>query len=101
MRKWVVGALLAAVDRRRGSDAERSSSAPPAPQLTKITLQLKWVPQAQFAGYYAASLKGFYKAAGLDVTLKNGGPNIIPETGRRIRPGAVRRRLAAEPARRA
>ena len=50
-----------------------------APKLTNITLQLKWVPQAQFAGYYAASLKGFYKAEGLNVTLKNGGPNIIPE----------------------
>ena len=37
------------------------------------------MPQAQFAGYYAASLKGFYKDAGLNVTLKNGGPNIIPE----------------------
>src|SRR6185437_461093 len=49
------------------------------PQLTKVTLQLKWVPQAQFAGYYAAEQLGYYKAAGLDVTLKNGGPDIIPE----------------------
>ena len=48
-------------------------------QLTKITLQLKWVTQAQFAGYYAAKAKGYYKAAGLDVTIKPGGPNIIPE----------------------
>jgi NitT/TauT family transport system substrate-binding protein len=47
--------------------------------MTKVTLQLKWVPQAQFAGYYAAQDLGYYKAAGLDVTLKNGGPNIIPE----------------------
>ncbi len=56
-----------------------STRASAAPKLTNITLQLKWVPQAQFAGYYAASLKGFYKDAGLNVTLKNGGPNIIPE----------------------
>jgi NitT/TauT family transport system substrate-binding protein len=48
-------------------------------KLTKITLQLKWVTQAQFAGYYAAKAKGYYKAAGLDVTIKPGGPNIIPE----------------------
>jgi NitT/TauT family transport system substrate-binding protein len=60
--------------------AGTASASPKAAKLTKVTIQLKWVPQAQFAGYYAASLKGFYKAQGLDVTLKNGGPNIIPET---------------------
>jgi NitT/TauT family transport system substrate-binding protein len=48
-------------------------------QLTKVTLQSKWVVQAQFAGYYAAKAKGFYKQAGLDVTIKAGGPDIIPE----------------------
>jgi NitT/TauT family transport system substrate-binding protein len=79
MRKWVVGALLVAAVAASAA-AGTSTRASAAPKLTKITLQLKWVPQAQFAGYYAASLKGFYKAAGLDVTLKNGGPNIIPET---------------------
>jgi NitT/TauT family transport system substrate-binding protein len=46
---------------------------------TKITLQLKWVTQAQFAGYYAAAAKGYYKKAGLDVTLRVGGPDITPE----------------------
>ena len=45
----------------------------------KVTLQLKWVAQAQFAGYYAAREKGFYDAAGLDLTVKPGGPDIIPE----------------------
>jgi NitT/TauT family transport system substrate-binding protein len=50
-----------------------------AKKLTKITLQLKWVTQAQFAGYYAAKALGFYKAAGLDVTIRQGGPDIIPE----------------------
>ena len=48
-------------------------------KLDKVTLQLKWVTQAQFAGYYAALEKGYYKQAGLDVTLKQGGPDIIPE----------------------
>jgi NitT/TauT family transport system substrate-binding protein len=43
-----------------------------------LTLQLKWVPQAQFAGYYVAAAKGFYKDAGLDVTIKPGGPNVNP-----------------------
>ena len=44
----------------------------------KLTLQLKWVPQAQFAGYYVAAAKGFYADAGLDVTVKPGGPDINP-----------------------
>lgn len=44
----------------------------------KVTLQLKWVPQAQFAGYYVAQAKGYYKDAGLDVTIKPGGPDISP-----------------------
>ena len=43
-----------------------------------LTLQLKWVTQAQFAGYYVAKDKGFYKEAGLDVTIKPGGPDIAP-----------------------
>ena len=45
----------------------------------KVTLQLKWVTQAQFAGYYVAKDKGFYKAEGLDVTIKPGGPDVAPE----------------------
>jgi NitT/TauT family transport system substrate-binding protein len=44
----------------------------------KVTIQLKWVTQAQFAGYYVAQDKGFYKAEGLDVTIKPGGPDIAP-----------------------
>jgi NitT/TauT family transport system substrate-binding protein len=47
----------------------------------KVTLQLKWVTQAQFAGYYAAKAKGFYEAERLDVTLKPGGPDLLPERG--------------------
>tara|TARA_B100001564_G_scaffold352879_1_gene360983 strand:- start:126 stop:1130 length:1005 start_codon:yes stop_codon:yes gene_type:complete len=44
----------------------------------KVTIQLKWVTQAQFAGYYVAQDKGYYQAAGLDVTIKSGGPDIAP-----------------------
>ena len=43
-----------------------------------VTLQLKWVTQAQFAGYYVALDKGFYKDEDLDVTIKPGGPDIAP-----------------------
>jgi NitT/TauT family transport system substrate-binding protein len=44
-----------------------------------VTLQLKWVTQAQFAGYYVAQAKGYYEAEGLNVTIKPGGPDIAPE----------------------
>jgi NitT/TauT family transport system substrate-binding protein len=44
----------------------------------KVTIQLKWVAQAQFAGYFVAKEKGFYKEAGLDVTIKPGGPDVAP-----------------------
>jgi len=79
MRKgWLVAAVLVIAVAIAGT-AGVTTRASAAPKLTNVTLQLKWVPQAQFAGYYAASLLGYYKQAGLNVTLKNGGPNIIPE----------------------
>src|SRR6516162_11175803 len=43
-----------------------------------VTIQLKWVTQAQFAGYYVAKAKGYYKDAGLEVTIKPGGPDLAP-----------------------
>ncbi len=52
--------------------------AQPAAADDPLTLQLKWVTQAQFAGYYVAKDKGFYEEAGLDVTIKPGGPDINP-----------------------
>ncbi|WP_457298161.1 ABC transporter substrate-binding protein [Phyllobacterium sp. P5_D12] len=44
----------------------------------KLVLQLKWVTQGQFAGYYVAKDKGFYEEAGLDVEIKPGGPDVAP-----------------------
>jgi NitT/TauT family transport system substrate-binding protein len=49
-------------------------------QLTPVKLQLQWVTQAQFAGYFAAVEKGFYKDAGLDVQILEGGVDIVPQT---------------------
>ncbi|VAV89957.1 Pyrimidine ABC transporter, substrate-binding component [hydrothermal vent metagenome] len=43
-----------------------------------VTLQLKWVTQAQFAGYYVALDKKFYHDEGLNVTIKPGGPDVAP-----------------------
>ena len=72
------GALLAAAVAATAIAAAAGASHK-RPALTKVTLQLKWVTQAQFAGYYEAKAKGYYAAQGLDVTIKAGGPNIIPE----------------------
>jgi NitT/TauT family transport system substrate-binding protein len=47
--------------------------------MDKVTLQSKWVVQAQFAGYYAALDQGFYEDENLDVTIRPGGPDIVPE----------------------
>jgi len=60
--------------------AVTASASTARPQLTNVTLQLKWVTQAQFAGYYAALDQGYYKQAGLNVKIKVGGPSITPET---------------------
>ena len=58
-KKLMVGLLAAGVV--AGAGAARADD--------KVTLQIKWVTQAQFAGYYVAKDKGFYKEAGLDVTI--------------------------------
>lgn len=68
----VLGSLVFASVAGARSDASSASA-------TKVTLQLKWVTQAQFAGYYAAKEKGYYRAVGLDVDIKQGGPDITPE----------------------
>ena len=44
-----------------------------------FTVQLKWVAQSQFAGYFVAKAKGFYDEQGLDVAIKPGGPDVSPE----------------------
>ena len=66
-----------------GSSAAPSGEASTAPSaaadLTPVRLQLQWAPQAQFAGYFAADAQGYYEAAGLDVTLLDGGPDVIPQ----------------------
>jgi NitT/TauT family transport system substrate-binding protein len=61
--------------------ASTAASEAPASAATKtpVRLQLQWVPQAQFAGYFAAKEQGYYDAAGLDVTLVPGGPDVIPQ----------------------
>lgn len=59
------------------TEATAASGASGTPD--KVSLQLKWVAQAQFAGYYAALDQGYYTEENLDVTIKPGGPDIVPE----------------------
>jgi NitT/TauT family transport system substrate-binding protein len=48
--------------------------------LTPVTLQLQWFAQAQFSGYYAALEQGYFEDEGLDVTITEGGVDIVPQT---------------------
>lgn len=66
MKKLMTGVALAALT---GSAAWAAD---------EVKLQLKWVTQAQFGGYYVALDKGFYEEEGLDVTILPGGPDIAP-----------------------
>jgi NitT/TauT family transport system substrate-binding protein len=66
MTRWFAGASAAVLMLAGAASAE------------DVTLQLKWVTQAQFAGYYVALEKGFYEEEGLNVTIKPGGPDIAP-----------------------
>jgi NitT/TauT family transport system substrate-binding protein len=70
MKKHLISVVIAA--------GSLSLAALSAEAADKITLQLKWVTQAQFAGYYVAKDKGFYKEENLDVEIKPGGPDIAP-----------------------
>ena len=60
-----------------GGGAAPSSA---AGALTPVKLQLQWVTQGQFAGYFAAVDQGFYKKRGLDVQILEGGVDIVPQT---------------------
>ena len=48
----------------------------PSVALEQVSLQLKWKHQFQFAGYYAALEQGYYRDAGLDVTIREDGPDV-------------------------
>jgi len=61
-----------------GAAVALSMATAPAWAADEVNLQLKWVTQAQFAGYYVAQDKGFYGEEGLDVTILPGGPDIAP-----------------------
>jgi NitT/TauT family transport system substrate-binding protein len=64
-----------------GGAASTAPSAAPsgAAALDEVRLQLQWVPQAQFAGYFAAVEQGYYEANGIKLTIVPGGPDVIPQ----------------------
>src|ERR671934_1332344 len=78
-RYVLAGLVLAGAVGAAALGVASSSGGSGSVKKDKVTLQLKWVTQAQFAGYYAAKAKGYYAKQGLDVNLKVGGPNITPE----------------------
>jgi NitT/TauT family transport system substrate-binding protein len=59
--------------------AAESAAASGAAAPDEVRLQLQWVPQAQFAGYFAAVEQGYYDAARIKLTIVPGGPDIIPQ----------------------
>ena len=74
------GAASTAPSAAPASQATTSQApASAAPAMVKIRVQLQWVPQAQFAGELAAAALGYYKDAGLDVTILPGGPDVVPQ----------------------
>ncbi|WP_159807695.1 ABC transporter substrate-binding protein [Cellulomonas citrea] len=82
-----VAATLALAGCTGSSGSSSSSSASGSAGLTPVKLQLQWVTQAQFAGYYAALQEGYYKDEGLDVQIVEGGVDIVPQT--QLADGAV------------
>ncbi|MET0734049.1 MAG: ABC transporter substrate-binding protein [Microbacterium sp.] len=69
-------ALLLSGCSSSGTPSESSSG--DGEELTPITLQLQWLAQAQFAGYYAAVAEGYYEEEGLDVTIQEAGTDTVP-----------------------
>jgi NitT/TauT family transport system substrate-binding protein len=84
-RRWWITllaafALVAAACGGDDDDASESGSdGEAAGDLTPVSLQLQWLPQSQFAGYFAALEEGYYEEAGLDVEILDGGVDIVPQ----------------------
>ncbi|MGO1630282.1 MAG: ABC transporter substrate-binding protein, partial [Microbacterium sp.] len=79
--RFAVGASLgvAALALSACSGGGGASSAESDGELTPVTLQLQWLAQAQFSGYYAALDEGFFADEGLDVEIVESGGDIVPQ----------------------
>jgi NitT/TauT family transport system substrate-binding protein len=79
-RRWLVAAtivtlVLSACTAGDGGEASGGDTS----ELDSVRLQLQWVPQAQFGGYFAAQELGYYEEEGLAVEFVDGGPDVIPQ----------------------
>jgi NitT/TauT family transport system substrate-binding protein len=74
-RRDLLGALAAGLLTGPPATAAAAAAAEPV----TATLRLKWLPQAQFAGFYLADTNGYYRDAGIDLTIRPGGPNLLAE----------------------
>ncbi|APE34473.1 ABC transporter substrate-binding protein [Nocardia mangyaensis] len=79
LRSCLVAAAVAAAA-LTGCSTTDGGSETTADGLTKVTLQLQWFKQGQFAGYLAAVDQGFYQKQGLSVEILDGGTDIVPQT---------------------
>ncbi|PZU39776.1 MAG: ABC transporter substrate-binding protein [Microbacterium sp.] len=61
------------------TDTDTDSGDADAGELTPVVLQLQWLPQAQFAGYFAAVEQGFFEEEGLEVEIIPSGGDIVPQ----------------------
>ena len=76
-RRNVLAALTAAAITLPGLAASTTSAA--AQDMVDASLRLKWLTQAQFAGFYVAKEKGYYEEEGINLTINPGGPNLLTE----------------------
>lgn len=72
----VLSACAGSADPAPGTDAPDEGD---TGALTEVKLQLQWLPQGQFAGYFAAQDQGFFEEAGLDVEIIPSGGDIVPQ----------------------
>ncbi|HSJ49874.1 MAG TPA: ABC transporter substrate-binding protein [Actinomycetota bacterium] len=102
-RWWTVAAAARAISRVAaacgdgddGDDGGGGGDAGDCESVDEVSLQLQWVIQAQFAGYFAAQDEGFYADQCLEVTIVEGGVDIVPQT--QLADGAVDFALAWVP----
>jgi NitT/TauT family transport system substrate-binding protein len=73
---WRLSALTLGVGVVTMTACSIMSKTPMPPSLEPVSLQLQWVTQAQFAGYYVALDKGWYREEGIDLTIHPGGPDL-------------------------
>lgn len=78
LQRTICGLLVVLLCAAFAAACTGAPASPTAPALEAVSLQLQWVTQAQFAGYYVALDQGWYAEEGIDLTIVPGGPDLIP-----------------------